>query len=249
MKKHCYNSLAHFYDNISNTIRSRWFNWTETLDLPGWVGQPVADVRGKFKYTYPLGVEKLAHFREIEAIKDVKVKYWNQFDGFDIDIDRMMASQDYLLNTHKRRLLPKTVDVYVNIGEHCEVNSDAMLCKTYAAIKIVDKLETLGVRCAVYACNSYTTIVKKGKPRESGYIEVRIKDYADPLNIGLMCTAISPWMFLHWFILHITGRHHNIENGVAQTSALPGDLRGIIIDSGQCLNLESANTTIQSIKL
>ncbi len=247
MKKHCYNSLNHFYENVKNVVGSPDYDGYSNHDDRRWMGLSLADIR-KNKYSYPMGVEKLMQFKDFELQKDVNVKYWNQFDGYDIDVDRMIENLDFLIDNRKVRKLPKAVEIYVQIGEGANVGYDAMLCKTYAAVKIIDKLESLGVRCAVYACNAFKTLVKTGKS-ESGYLEVCVKNHADTVNLGALCTAISPWIFRYYFILHMIGHFNNVnvDGGGAYTMAMPDDLAGIIIKAGQCHELKSANQFIESI--
>ena len=250
MKRHCYSSLSNFYDNVKNVVGTKAFHIYEANDDPKWMGLSLSDIH-KFKFSYPLGVERLSHFKDFEIQKDINVKFYNQFDGYDIDIDRMMDNLDFLLDTRKKRLLPKAVDIYIQIGEPSLVGYSEMLCKTYAAIKIIDKLETHNVRCAVYACNSFRTICKNRKNEQDGYLEVCIKNHADTINLGAICTAISPWVFRHFFLLHLIGHFPDVDihNGCSYTYPMPSDLSGIIIRAGQCHEIESANKFIETIKL
>lgn len=248
MKKHYYNSLGHFYENVTNVINSEFFTRYTDNNSPDWMGLSLEKIRAS-KFSYPLGVEKLSHFKDFPVEKDITVKYWNQFDGYDIDVDRMMDNLDFLLDNHKRKSLPKTMDIYVNIGEHNGVDYEDMLCKTYAAIKVIDRLETLGVRCAVYACNAFKTVCYATKNEELGYLEICIKQHADTLNLGALCTAISPWIFRYWFLLHTIGRFPDLTEGCSRRAPMPTDLKGIIIESGSCLNMQTANKFIEAIKL
>jgi len=248
MKRHCYNNLGEFYDNVKNVVNAPLFREKERRDYREWYGLSLANILIN-KFSYPIGVEKLTHFADFAVTKDEKVKFWNQDDGQEIDIDRMLEDLDFLLDTRKKRLLPKTADVYINVGEGADVSYNAMLCKTYAANKIVEKLETLGVRSAVFACASYETQTHTGKDQECGYLEIAIKQHQDMLNLGALCAAISPWMLRHWMILFITGQYRNVTDGCAYAKRMPSDIKGIIIDTGMCLQLETANKFIESIKM
>ena len=250
MKKHLFNSLREFYADIRNVVKSPNFELYERRNDPVWVGLSHTEIM-QSRFSYPLGVEKLKNFKEVKVEKDLKVKYWNQFDGFDIDVDRMYSNLDFLLDTRKVRKLPKTIDIYVNVSERSGIDYNAMLNKTYAAVKIIDHLESLGVRCAVYACAAFRPKIGKTKFTATEYLEVCVKDYHDSVNLGALCTAISPWMLrqhiICWIIGHIRGIY---LNGVASPERLPtGELSGIIIDNGSCLSLPDANHFIETIKV
>lgn len=250
MKKHCYSSLSHFYDNIKNVSNSPKFEFYDKLDNPKWMGLSLDNIH-KFKFSYPMGVEKLSHFKDVEVQKDLNVKFYNQFDGYDIDIDRMLENLDFLVDTRKKRQTPKAVDIYIQIGEPYNIGYAQMLCKTYAAIKIIDKLESNCVRCAVYACNAFSTICHNQRNQQDGYLEVCIKNHAETINLGALCTAISPWAFRHFFLLHLIGHFPdiNLQKGASLTESMPSDIDGIIIRAGQCHEIDSANQFIESIKI
>lgn len=249
MKKHCYNSLSDFYADVKNVVKAPMFDYYNRYEQKSWIGLSNDEIKQSL-YSYSVGVEKLSHFSEVKVEKDIRIKYWNQFDGFDIDVDRMYDNLDFLLDTRRQRKLPKTIDIYVNIIESWKIGYNQMLIKAYAALSIIDKLETLGVRCAVYACSAFNPKVGKNKFLPTEYLEVCIKNYHDPVNIGALCTAISPWMFRHHMILWTIGHIPNIDlNGVSQPERLPSGLTGIIIEKRQCLDLNEANQFIQNIKV
>lgn len=248
MKKHCYKSLGAFYADVKNEIKSWQFDYFVNNNNAKWIGLSLKEIMEN-KYSYPIGIEKLSHFKDIEIEKDINVKYWNQFDGYDIDIDRMMNNLDFLVDSHKKRLLPKSMDIYINIAEGYTVDYEHMLCKTYAAIKIIDRLETLGVRCAVYACAGGITHCHTKSNAQDFYIEVCVKNYSDALNLGVLCTAISPWFFRHWIIMFIHGRYRDLKDGTAYCKRIPSENKGIIIETGKCLNKYEANSFIESIKV
>ncbi|HAH24971.1 MAG TPA: hypothetical protein DCL77_14655 [Prolixibacteraceae bacterium] len=250
MKKHLFNSLTDFYAAIVNKVNAPDYQRLEVYDDPEWKGLSLYEIK-KSKFSYPLGIQELAKFKDIEVEKAMNVKFWNQFDGFDIDVDRMYENMDFLLDTRKVKKLPKAIDIYVNIGEHCGIEYKDMMCKTYVAVKIIDRLESLGVRCAVYACSSSYIKFHSGEySKKANYVEVCIKNHNEALNIGAICTAISPWMFRQWILLYIMGNCNGVSiNGISRTAPLPTDLKGIIINTGSCLTTHSANNFIQSVKV
>jgi hypothetical protein len=225
MKRHVYSSLKAFYDDIQNVVKTPRFESDKRNDDAKFNGLSLAEIN-RNQFSYPFGVEKLKAFN-----------------------DRMLEDRNFLLDIRKKRLLPKTIDIYVNIGEGCYTNYNDLLCKTFAALKIVDKLETIGVRCAVYACLSFIPVYSKGYPGENDMIEICVKNHADNVNLGALCTAISPWMLRYWMMLFVIGRYPGENVGVARPQRMPADTTGIVIDFGFCLTRDTANKFIESIKL
>jgi len=249
MKRHYYNSLSHFYGDIKNIIGATEFNKEAKQEDRKFRGLYLSEIQ-ESKYAYKLGVEKLRAYKDFEVQKDIKVKYWDQFDGHDIDIDRMQDNLDFLLNDKKIRKLPKTMDIFVNVTENSNVSYTEMLNKTYAALKIIDRLETLGVRTALFVCICVSPLVK-GMYTEDVYIEICVKQHADTVNLGALCTAISPWFFRFWFILWIRGRYAGLDLSVGAARPIPSSekQKGITIDKGNCLSTHTANNFIESIKV
>lgn len=248
MKKHYYDSLTSFYNDVKNTANNPQFEEERTENNPRFRGLSLSEIR-RSQYSYKVGVDKLRAMKDFEFQRDEKIKYWDSFDGFDIDIDRMYSDLDFLRNERKVRKLPKTVDIFINVGENANVNYDLMLNKTYAALKIIDHLESLGVRTALYACISGIMYLPGGN--DDMYVEICIKKHADNVNLGALCTAISPWFFRYWFFLWIKGRFSHVGSGIgrAQNIPLSGRQKGIFIDQGMCLLQRTANNFIESINI
>lgn len=249
MKKHYYNSLSQFYDDVKNVIGSYRFDEEKTRDLSTFRGLTLSNIL-KSKFSYQFGVDKLRNFKDFEVQKDIKVRFWDQLDGYDIDIDRMYSDLDFLRNERKVRKLPKTMDVFINISENVNISYDQMLHKTYAALKVVDRLESLGVRTALYACISVTPKVGK-RYEELLYIEICVKQHADDVNLGALCTAISPWFFRYWFFLWIQGRYRNLAPVIGHAERIPSSERqkGITIDKSDCLSHDSAQYFIENVRI
>jgi hypothetical protein len=249
MKRHYYNSLSEFYGDVKNVIRTEKFDHEANSNDPSFKGLHISEIQ-ESKFSYKFGVEKLRNFKDFEVEKDIKIKYWDQFDGYDIDIDRMHGNLDFLLNHKRVRKLPKTMDVFVNIAENSQTKYDQMLHKTYAALKVVDRLESLGVRTAVYACISLTPLVRK-KYTEDLYMEICIKQHADTVNLGALCTAISPWFFRHWLILWMKGRYPGLDSCIGTANRIPTTDRqkGITIDKGFCLDQYTSQRFVENVKI
>lgn len=248
MRKHYYNSLTDFYSDVKNTINNPDFTGEQKEDNPSFRGLSLSEII-KSKYSYQFGVEKLRNFKDFEVQKDIKVRFWDQFDGFDIDIDRMYSDLDFLRNERKVRKLPKTIDIFINVTENCHISFNQMLHKTYAALKIIDHLETLGVRTALYACFSVSPKINS-RYREPVYTEICVKGHADDVNLGALCTAISPWFFRYWYFLWIKGRYR-VDPGIGTSERIPTSERqkGITIDRDECLSESSALTFVEKVRI
>jgi hypothetical protein len=254
MKKYHFNSLSAFYqacEKCTPTGEKDRFNMHTNYNRSAFTGLPLADIK-KYKMSYPVGVEKLRHLADFKVEKDTKIRYYDSFDGYDIDIDRMYQGLDFLLNQRKVRKLPKTIDVFVNVSESADVDYELMLNKTWAALKVIDHLETLGVRTALYACISVNPKFTTRKRRVPLYIEVEVKNYAQSVNLGALCTAISPWMLRYWGFLFMLGRYQNLSPGLGTAENLPFTeipKNAITIDNGQCLTTNRANNFLSNLKL
>lgn len=251
MQKFVYNSLSEFYASVQNLVGTRRFDWEKEDDRPDFRGLLLREIKAS-QYAYQVGVEKFNNLPEFEVQKAEWLKFYNSFDGYDIDIDRMHDGLDFLIDRRKQRKLPKTMDVFINIAENANISYDAMLMKTYTAIKIIDHLEMLGVRTAAYCCISVRPSVDEGPRPDNILLEICLKDYADAVNIGAICTAISPWMLRYWFFMWIIGRYPHISSGLGMALSIPSSERkpdAIIIDEGQCHYKSQADTFIHNIKL
>lgn len=247
MKKFIYNSLTAFYNDMPN-VHQNLYGHYENYDSASFKGLSNAQiVQNKFSYAF--GVEKLKHLPDFEILKPEWQKYFNSFDGFDIDIDRMHDGLDFLIERRKHSKLPKTMDIYVNFAENASVDYEEILNKTYAALKIIDFLETQGVRVALFAvCYSQLKITGDAMV----YLEIKVKDYPDPVNLGALCTAISPWMLRHWTFLWFCSKFKDIRMGLGYAKEIPNNIKdpkAIYIDNGQCLSQRSAISFVEKVNI
>lgn len=251
MRKHYYNSLSEFYSDIRNVAGHAEFDSQLQRDREHFTGLSLSEIL-KSKFSYQPGVERIRNMAEVKIEADVKIRYFDSFDGYDIDIDRMYSDLDFLINSKRILKVPKTMDVFLNITESGSVNYNALLNKTYTTLRIVDHLESLGVRTSVNVCMPITPCYPGYKKGEQFYIEVNVKKHAESVNLGALCTAISPWFFRHWVFCWIVGRDRRIDtSGIGYVTPMPSDeaRKGILIDTGECHTLSEANSFIQSIKL
>lgn len=254
MKTYHFNSLSAFYKEAEScqSIASKIdYHRQAQLDHPEFTGISLAEIK-KSKYSYAFGVEKLRQMLDVKIEKDEKVRFYDSFDGYDIDIDRMINGLDFLLNEKKVKKMPKTVDIYINISESSRVGYENMLYKAYAALKIIDTLESRGVRTALFSCFSIRPKYANNRYGTDTYIEVAVKNYADAANLGAICTAISPWFLRHWGILFFIGHFKRLSPVIGRPLGLPKSQipkNAVVIDYGDALSMNSANRFIQNLKI
>lgn len=259
MKKIRFDSLEQFYEDCTNKVRSSDFDRYNDWISPSWMGLGHSDIM-KHKFSYPFGVEKIREYQSLRVEAPRKIKYYNQFDGYDINIDRMMDNLDFLIDDIKRKRAPKCVDIYVNLSESSGITYDQMVNKTWAAISIIDNLENQGIRCAVYAVACKRPMIKGRKvedcarDRSQDYmLEICLKRHNDTLNLGAICTGISPWLFRYWTILWSLGnvKGTDLDNGCSWPMQIPRnmvDTNSIVIDKGECFTQNDADQFVKEIQ-
>jgi hypothetical protein len=235
-------------------VKSPDYNRWLAKDSESWIGLSHENIY-KSKYSYPVGVEKIRSFKELDIDSPRKVKHYNAFDGFDIDIDRMYENMNFLVDKIKRKKAPKYLDIYINISEGCFVDYESMLNKAWAAISIVDNLENQGIRCSVFAISCKRMILKDkpSSPRDEYMIEICLKKHNDSLNLGAICAGISPWMFRYWEILWSLGNINDsyVDGGMSNPMGIPRnmiDSNSIVIDKGECFTHDSATQFVKEIQ-
>lgn len=199
-------SLDKFYEE-SNIVedtgsKSEW-ELCDKRDDRSWVGLSREDVE-KSMYSYKEGLDKLKAIELDVPLGGSKKTYkWDDNDGDEMSLDRLY---DYLPAMRKRlkslgKGNGKFITIHTNIDENACVGFKEMLNRSYAVIQLVDFLENQGYRVAVAA---YTDVKNPGKYKEQSieflHLEIIVKNAEEPLNKGLLLTAISPWFFrIHIF--------------------------------------------------
>lgn len=252
-----YSCLIDFYNQLSNYINNPGYDQLSTD--PEFTGLPKDEIE-KSKFGYSKGLEILDQLPDVDYFAGSTIAYkYSETDGDDLNIDRFLDGMPALRQRTRVNGLNtgRFVDIYINIGENCNVGFEDMLFKTYATVKIADQLESKGIRCNIKIAVSSNIHYKSGK-RAVDYTEIQIKDYNETLNIALLCNVTSPWFFRRFIFQELTGKYLT-ETGIAssieltnyfsQTKQLPDCNNAIIIDNGQCLSFESATKFINNLNL
>lgn len=251
-----YDSITKFYEdalhptpegNIQDTQ-----NHLET-EFESFRGMDIANIK-KNQYGYTKGLKDLAKLELNLSLGGSKRDYkWDELDGDDMNYDRLMEGFPAMKKRIKTHGIGsgRLINVYVVISENCNIGAEEMLNKAYTAIQIVDLLEGLGYRVAVYSCDSTNDLsgTYKGETGVRYEVHVCLKRHEDSLNKGLILNGISPWFFRYYFFAHQKGRY---KNGWGMGSAVPLDLKqtkeNIVINHGQCLSKDSAERKIKQIR-
>jgi hypothetical protein len=251
-----YDSITKFYEdalhptpegNIQDTQ-----NHLET-EFKSFRGMDIANIK-KNQYGYTKGLKDLAKLELNLSLGGSKRDYkWDELDGDDMNYDRLMEGFPAMKKRIKTHGIGsgRLINVYVVISENYNIGAKEMLNKAYTAIQIVDLLEGLGYRVAVYSCDSTndSSGTYKGETGVRYEVYVCLKRHEDSLNKGLILNGISPWFFRYYFFAHQKGRY---KNGWGMGRAVPLDLKqtkeNIVINHGQCLSKDSAEWKIKQIR-
>lgn len=208
------------------------------------------------KYAYKGGLDKIMKMQGIEVqLKAAEYrKAWSEYDGDDMDMDRMYSEQPFLsrrvkvIGARNRGMFK----IYINVAEPWMENYENMMWKTWAACRICDELENQGHRVEIMLC----ALCEACHP---GYrytlAEIVLKRFEEPFNIALLSTACSPWYFRIWlFILWSFYRRSNSHLGHPVQAARHYNVddenkTAIIIDRGDCLSEERANNFIRTLDI
>jgi hypothetical protein len=244
MKKHCYNNVTEFYNSINFNTDNKYF-LSVLNSKANFIGIENKDIE-KYKYSYPLGVQLLNNIKFDLPEQKRRIKYYNQIDGYDINVERLFDERDYLLNK-KNIYDSKIVNIYVNLSVPYTLSYENMLNKTKTVISICDYLEQQGISTNVFSC-AYL-LAHDNKKTEIIY-EIKIKDSNEPINIGLLATSISPWFLRYWVFLHLTSYYNIIKSSIGEVKFFNrDDFNGILIDSMDCTSKLKSEQFINNLKL
>jgi hypothetical protein len=242
-KKFTFESLAEFYAASDKYDPAAVTN--PPCGSSSFLGCTAEQARAR-AYCYPEAVQYIAALPEMSepCTPAAYRRVWSEDDGDEMSIDRFRDGMPFL---HRRirdkgsRRAGGAVSIFVNIGESCDVDADAMRWKAYAAARIADQIEATGARAEIfiigYGKNAYTN----GDQYE---MQCRIKAAADPLNLAGIAAALMPWTLRYWMLRHIaaTGRP---AHGYGRPDTIKRtDPAAIYIDTGHCLSESAARRFI-----
>ena len=207
----------------------------------------------KYKYGYKEGLDKIKELSVNLNLGGSSKKYiYDEFDGDDMNYDRLLEGFPAMRKRVRQHGIGsgRLVNIYVVISEDCYVRYKEMLNKAFTAMQIVDTLESLGYRVAVWACDATRDCSGsyKGIYDINYQVMICLKKHEDSLNKPLIMNGISPWFFRYFLFAHQMG-HYNCGSGLG--SAIPLDIETtketIVINHGECLDESSSKRKIEQI--
>jgi hypothetical protein len=259
--EHRYETMEHFLESCV-TVDAEAGGKREMLndhlnsDRKSFRGLSIQEIKDTV-YGYAKGVDELVKLTGIETITGGSkfVYKWDEYDGDDMSMERYYEGMPSMRKRYRTsgNNTGRFVDIYVNICENAGTNYEDMLWKTYASVKIIDELESMGIRTSLYAAtksNNSGVIKHEGGTRQvkSEYVEVKVKDYNSPVNLGLFCSVLSPWFFRYWFFAHTMAKYSAYDSlGSADKIGKKGEQGSIYIDNRECLSQKSAEEKIKSV--
>lgn len=255
--------LLYEYDNISDfyvdaVTPTKYGNSQDVMqhlvkEGQSFRGLSISEIQ-QSKFGYTKGLDKI---QELDLNLDLggsSRKYvYDEFDGDDLNYDRLLDGFPAMRKRVRSYGIGsgRLVNVYVVISENCNIGYEDMVYKAHTAMRIIDMLETIGYRVAVWACDStYDSSGTYDGQKEVRYeLRVCLKRHEDSLNKGLLLNGISPWFFRYYMFAHQKGHYMNGWGmGSATSLKLEQTKENIIINHGQCLNETSSNKKIKEIE-
>lgn len=204
------------------------------------------------KYRYPRTLPKRPTNVENDYGCSVKTKVYSEYDGYDMNMERLHDGLPYLHNIVKQhgKNVGKFVRIVVNVAENCNIEADQMIIKADTAITILDMLEEQGKRVEIVLADATEDPGWiNGKEVDLLYITTVIKKFEDTLNRQLIATSISPWLF-RYHLLALYDAKMRTRNGHGHAISIPKrfqDPENIYIDNLQCLNKHDSGEFIERI--
>lgn len=210
-------------------------------------------------YTWKLAVKEINLNTPMSTSEYKKVHAFD--DGDTMDYERYMEKSEmpYMIKRVKTKGKnnDKYCDIICNVSESSYIEASAMINKSKAVCSIVDSLETQNIRCQVIALMSAQDILKDCSDM---VISVKIKDYSDSLNIGLIATCLSPWFLRAHMFSYVQNNFKNFrynlghprpirhfENEIKKLDKFYTSDFNIKIDKGECLNQQGIDNKIKEI--
>jgi hypothetical protein len=253
--KFLFDSLVDFYNAVDNPKPERKEACRDRIESDmnraDWIGAEYSAIIAR-KYSWDEGADRVLALPEMSGhtTQAATVRTWHDDDGDDGDFERYLMELPHMIRRKKilRAGQRAVARVIVHFGENSNIEAWQMLNKTYAACRIVDQLEAFGTRCEVVAVDRTRCADIHGN---DFHLDITLKRADDPLNIGLLCTALSPWMLRHWDIVFMISQFKTATGFGTVVNVNPSefDPNDIIIDRGECLTLEDARQKIQSLDI
>lgn len=217
-----------------------------------WVGEK-EDIILKSKFCYTKGLDKLEKIDDIILGGSKNITKWSDDDGDEMSFDRLIDG----LPSMKQRIRSngnmhgRFVTIHIGISENCSVSNEQMMNKAYACMRIIDMFESMNYRVRVLVKWGVRDLgyMQENDRIEKLFLSIVVKDFNEPLVKPTILASISTWM-LRYHIFKFAGNKFKCDDsmGVAIRNIKKDTLHNIYIDKGDCLQEDSVNDKIKSIR-
>ena len=249
-------SLTDFYNKVDNRTDNNHSKYNIELCSNNkhvdFFGASYQEIMQR-KYAWSEGVSKLKELTDMDRVITKQwAKKWCEDDGDEMDMERYYNGMPFLqkrvqvLGTKSRN--NRIQKIMINLCEDAGITANQMLWKTYTAVKIVDELESQGIRCEIVLFEASKNIDSSGRGL---LIELPVKQASEPINTSLLCSILSPWFLRYWLFLFEYTYIKNVHPGLGKARKLnpsESDENCIIIDSGTALSKRAANDFLKGIE-
>lgn len=155
--------------------------------------------------TYDKAVHAMRHSPEVfRKFNESDIRFYNDetvgnridFDkqGDYIDVGKYLEGDpDCFGNMHGGKFERKFASIVVNIAARCDVKREEIAAKSAGVLRLIDFLESNGVRCELGLIVSTDQV----------HCEIIVKNYRDPLDINELAIGLSA-DFFRWCIFRLT---------------------------------------------
>jgi hypothetical protein len=218
-----------------------------------WLGCERAEAWTRANNGWQEGAARIAALPEckIDAARNAKTaRVWDYEQGDDGDYERYLMELPFMIRRKKQTggTGGRIVRVRVHAGENSHVDAEQMLWKTYAALRLIDDLESAGYRCEV----TEEMAAQKITRNNDYHCAITVKRADDPVNLPILATAFSPWTLRVLMFSHCSGHIKKCESTYGSSKPLPeSDEPGrvIVINKGDCLSKNAAENFLKGIEL
>lgn len=240
---HAFSSLPEFYRGETPE------KWTRAYLDSKWMGATIRELNER-KFAWEEGAKKLSDLPELGGVQtSQKSKIWHWEEG---DYQSKWRDDEGLPSFRKRvKRAGKSrwgavAKVRFNAAESYSVEANQMLWKVYAICRIVDDLESKGIRCEVIF-ETRAKEVDLSNPQRDTVVTIPVKEANEPLNLGLLATVCSPWFFRYWILGLYDQTYTNLHWAHGYPKKIEPDEESITINSGECLSKREAEKFIKNL--
>jgi len=179
-------------------IRWEMGDWIGHHNLKNW-----KDVRTAVSTPWATGMTALTKLQsalghmELPTPTDRRRRRTFNEEAGEVEIDRVMSGQLDCFSAPKRRDVrqPKTLRLNIPFTFSAGVSAEEIMWKAVAAIAISDILENSGRPVEICMMFLTSDTYQSGAPIYTTGFVATLKQANDPLNIGALVSALSPWFF------------------------------------------------------